>query len=448
MKKPEPPPGPLAPGDYPAFLEQVNRLYADRNAQKILGDAERGHPSWEKFKYRVAGTGLDAAMLWRMVQVQRRADARPIHLNTDSNFQFSYNLTSTMQETLHLLDLKLGGTIGSGTTFPEGTRDQILVSSLMEEAIASSILEGAATTREVAKRMLREGRSPKDRSERMVVNNYRTMQKLVGWPKEPVTVERLLELHRTVTDGTLHDPHHEGRIRTDDDVYVEDENGEPVYFPPSHQGLPELLQALCTFANRKEEEPFMHPVVKGITLHFLIGYIHPFTDGNGRTARALFYWHLLRSGYWLVEFLAISKIILRAPAQYGRAYLHTEQDGTDLTYFLDFNLRSLRLAMEDLDQYLLRKMQERKGMFTLVRNTETNKRQADLVALWLREPETMLTIAEVKTRFNVTYQTARTDLMGLVELKLADQKKSGRKLVFFRSADFDSVLRQLRRPPQ
>ncbi len=192
----------------------------------------------------------------------------------------------------------------------------------------------------------------------------------------------------------------------------------------------------------------MHPVVKGITLHFLIGYIHPFVDGNGRTARALFYWHLLRSGYWLVEFLAISKIILRTPAQYGRAYLHTEQEGNDLTYFLDFNLRSLRLAMEDLDQYLQRKMQERKSLFSVMRNSTINKRQADLVALWLREPETMLTITEVKTRFGVTYQTARTDLMGLVELKLAEQRKPGKKFVYFRSGDFETVLRQLKQGPK
>ncbi len=445
MRRPIPPPAPFLNEDHSAFQDAITSFFADADAQMRLSEAERDHPYWEKFQRRIAHIGVDARVLWRMVKLQRQMVAKPVHLTSDQDFRFSYNLTSTMQQTLHLVDMKMGGTIGGSTTIPEGTRDQVLLSSLMEEAIASSLLEGAATTRELAKQMLRAGRSPKDRSERMVLNNYLTMQQLVQWSREPMTMERLLEIHRTVTSGTLDDPTNEGRVRTNNEVHVVDAYNELLYIPPDQARLNGLLEALFTFANNTTNEPFMHPVVRGITLHFLIGYIHPFVDGNGRTARALFYWYLLRSGYWMVEFLAISKILLRAPAQYGRAYLHTEMDGNDLTYFLDFNLRSLRLAMEDLDLYLHRKLEERKELFTVVRNTPINDRQADLVALWLREPEKILTIEEVKNRFNVVYQTARTDLMGLEHMKLAAQRKSGKKLRFFRSPQFEIELSKLKR---
>lgn len=446
MKKPTPlPTPPSSKADFDALGGSLEKLSSNPGMAAQLAEAERDHPYWEKFRHRTASMGIDPKHLWYFVKSQRRITAKPIELTKDPDFRFSFNLTGNMQKTLHRLDMKLGGTIGGTTTIPEGTREQVLLSSLMEEAIASSLLEGAATTREIAKEMLRAGRSPKDRSERMVLNNYLTMQRLVGWSKENMTVDRLLEIHRSVTGGTLEHAASEGRVRTNNDVHVVDGYNEVLHFPPSHERLSTLLEALCAFANHTANEPFIHPVVRGITLHFLVGYIHPFVDGNGRTARALFYWYMLRSGYWLVEFLAISKIILRAPAQYGRAYLHTEMDGNDLTYFLDFNLRSLHLAMEDLDLYLHGKLDERRRLFSIVRNTSINDRQADIVSLWLREPEKVLTIAEVKTRFNVVYQTARTDLMGLEAMKLAMHRKSGKALRYFRSREFEAELGKLGR---
>jgi Fic family protein len=428
-----------------AFGAVITRFLEDPEAPLKLSVVERDHPYWEKFQRRVKPLGYQAEHLWRLVKQQRRFTARRIWISSERDFQFSYNLTDEMQQTLHRLDMHMGGTLGGATTIPEGTREQVLTSSLMEEAISSSLLEGAATTREVAKNMLRTDRKPRDRSERMVLNNYLTMQQLVQWKQDPMTVERLLEIHRMVSNGTLEDAVNEGRVRTNNDVHVVNAYGEVLYDPPTHERLPAVLEAFCRFANDEANNPFIHPVVRGITLHFLIGYIHPFVDGNGRTARALFYWYLLRKGYWLVEYLAISKIILRAPSQYGRAYLHTEHDDNDLTYFLDFNLRSLRLAMDDLDHYLGRKLAERKGLFAVIRNVDINERQAEIVALWLREPERTLTIQEVVSRSGVVYQTGRTDLLGLVALGLATHRKAGNKMLFFRSVDFEAQLTRLKR---
>ena len=85
-------------------------------------------------------------------------------------------------------------------------RQRFLVNSLMEEAIRSSQLEGATTSRRVAKELLRTGRDPKDRGERMIFNNYRALQFMREEMGENLSPAVVLELHRILTDGTLDDP--------------------------------------------------------------------------------------------------------------------------------------------------------------------------------------------------------------------------------------------------
>ena len=60
----------------------------------------------------------------------------------------------------------------------------------------------------------------------------------------------------------------------------------------------------------------------------MLAFIHPFVDGNGRTARSLVYWYMMKKGYWLTEYLSISRIIYRNKAQYEKAFLYTEADAT------------------------------------------------------------------------------------------------------------------------
>jgi Fic family protein len=351
-----------------------------------------------------------------------------------------------MQRTLHEFDMHMGGTIGGSTTIPQGASEQLLTSTLMEEAIASSQLEGASTTRSVAKEMLRADRAPKNEHERMILNNYRTIRDLLELKREPLTKELILRIHRTIAEGTLDDAGDVGVYRTNNDVAVYDQDtNEMVYYPPDHTRLEELMEAVCKFANDRTNEPFIHPVVRGITLHFLIGYIHPFVDGNGRTARALFYWYLLRQGYWLVEYLSISRIILNAKQAYARAYLHTEQDENDLTYFIGFNLRSMHLAMESLNAHVKRKQDDRRVLFHVIKNANVNERQAEVLRIFMREPERLVSIDEVKNRFKVVYQTARTDMLNLQEQGFLELTKSGNKMLFHRSGTFEARIARIKR---
>src|SRR5262249_6349294 len=178
--------------------------------------------------------------------------------------------------------------------------------------------------------------------------------------------------------------------------------------------------------------------------HFWLAYEYPFVDGNGRTARALFYWSMLKQGYWLFEYITISKIILKGPAKYGLAFLHSETDENDLTYFLLYHADVVRRAIDELYPYIeersrrLREMrQELRGLGYL------NSRQRDLIEHALRHPGRDYTIEYHKNTHRVVYETARSDMMDLEERGLLRKRKSGKTWIFSPVADLEAKLRRL-----
>jgi Fic family protein len=201
---------------------------------------------------------------------------------------------------------------------------------------------------------------------------------------------------------------------------------------------------MCSFANGDTPDFFVHPVIRGIVLHFWLAYDHPFVDGNGRTARALFYWSMLRRDCRLFEFISISQILLRAPARYARAFLHTETDDNDLTYFILHQTEVIREAVEALHTYVQHKADElRVGTHRLRGLQGLNHRQQALLAHALREPHTRYLIGGHGQSHGVTFQTARTDLFDLVARGLLIVSKEGRRHVFHAPADLGDKLSRL-----
>lgn len=186
---------------------------------------------------------------------------------------------------------------------------------------------------------------------------------------------------------------------------------------------------------------FLHPAVKAIVLHFWFAYIHPFEDGNGRTARALFYWFMLREDFWLIQFMSISRILKRAPARYGMSFLYTETDENDLTYFILSQLRVMLRSIEDLESYLAKKAEEVASVSRLLRpGSGLNHRQIALLSHALRHPNQAYTFKAHKNSHGVTYQTARTDLLGLVDNGLLIKEERGRQFVFRPMRDMEEKL--------
>jgi Fic family protein len=429
MRKVHPPPFISENWD---FAELMAELVAKEKYLIAIDINDSSYPYWEKWKYLAEDWGLDARGLWYVIKTSRRISQRMVNFDSAGRFKLLINTPSTMQQQLHELDLSLGGNLDASDIIPSEEKQRYLISSLMEEAIASSQLEGAATTRKVAKQMLESNRKARNTSEQMIVNNYAAMQWIAHNKKTRITKENILQIHRIITNDTLADKKEEGEFRTTDVVRIVDvQTGEVLHIPPQQKDLGQLMKAFCSFINDLEKEDFfLHPISKAITIHFLIGYIHPFADGNGRTARALFYWYLIRRGYWLIEYMSVSRIILGSKAQYARAYQQTEKDENDLTYFILYNLRCIQRSLEELKKYITRKNREKKDTLSLLRNTDYNDRQVILIQEIINDKKSVFTVTEVQHKFGVANQTARTDLEYLVSKGILEARKSGRKVQF------------------
>ena len=413
-----------------------------------LTDSKGRYLHWEKLKHLSPPEGLSSEEYWFTTKLARQQAFKKLSLTDKNGRAFNFCVPDTLQRELHWLDQNAAGsiTMDRPITNPH-TRDTYLVSSLIEESISSSQLEGASTTRNVAKEMLRQGRQPKDHSEQMIVNNYKAMRVIKDYKDDELTPSLIKHLHEILTINTLDDPSKAGRYREDtDDIHVVDSSESVVlHTPPDADTLPERIEKICRFANNSEEKVFIHPVIKAITLHFMIGYDHPFVDGNGRTARALFYWAMARQGYWLMEFISISRIIKQNTVQYGKAYLHTETDDNDLTYFLIHQIDAIKKGVTALHEYLKTKSQETEEAEKLLDHSKAkgqlNHRQLSLLKHALDHPGATYRIQEHQASHAISYQTARTDLLKMSDqLNLLRKRKYGSSFVFVSPPDLKIKL--------
>jgi len=280
--------------------------------------------------------------------------------------------------------------------------------------------------------MIQTGRFPRDKNEQMILNNFKTMQQIGKLKDKPLSKELVFGIHQLITSKTLKDPSAAGRFRrADERIVTGDMYNEIFHDPPAAEQLEERMAAMCEFANGKTPAGFIHPVIRAIILHFWLAYDHPFVDGNGRAARAIFYWSMLRHNFWLFEFISISHIILKAPAKYGRAFLYTETDDNDLTYFILHQLEVIRRAIKELHDYIRRRTERLQAVERELQGVATlNHRQRALISHALRHPHQRYTIKSHQISHNVVYQTSRLDLLDLENRGLLSSQKVGKTWYF------------------
>lgn len=344
------------PPKYIAATKSVSEILAPESLERIRKFQEE-YPYWNKVKYKKL-KGFDTPEdVWAALKQLRLSN----QVTVNHNYQIHFSMTNSMARLCHNFDMQFGGSWGSETLIPRDSRKIYLMNSVIDEAISSSQMEGASTTRKVAKEMLRNKIAPKDKSQWMIYNNYQTINFLSENLGQVMTPEFLLHIHSLMTYNTMDNPEDAGRFRQNDNVVVANSvTNEIVHTPPSFTEIPAAIAWFCQFANSNEHTVFIHPIIKGAILHYFISFLHPFVDGNGRTARAIFYWYLLREGYWLTEYLSISRIIYKSKASYEKSFLQSEADGNDIGYFIIYHLNALEKAFDELKAYIERKTAQKK----------------------------------------------------------------------------------------
>ncbi|MGE0078641.1 MAG: Fic family protein [Bacteroidales bacterium] len=422
----------------PAYKENKNTipLMIELQQNGILKKIQDDYLYWDKVKYK--SDKYNPEELWSAIKLHRLLKGNSVNFG---KYIFRFVVSDYMQRALHQFDMHIGGTLGSNIGIAETDKTKFIISSIIEEAISSSQIEGANTTRKKAKEMIQQERKPKNKSELMIMNNFITMKYIVQHKDDELNSENILFIHKLISNQTLDNQEDEGIFRKGNDVHVVNHvNSEIVHTPPLREDLESLIKDVCYFFNTDSKD-FIHPIIKGCIIHFMIAWIHPFVDGNGRTARALFYWYMLKKGYWLTEYLSISRIIKDTKNQYEKAFLYTEVDNNDMSYFITYHVKTMEKAFEALKQYISRKQREVFQAAKFMKIPMINERMAQILKIINDDSDRILNIKEIESRFNISNFTARADLKTLVTLGFLDViQVNKKKQNFIKAKDFDKVL--------
>jgi len=279
----------------------------------------------------------------------------------------------------------------------------------------------------------------------MIVNNYETISKISQNKQLAFSVDSLLDIHHSIVNKTLDNHDDEGVFRNNNDIFVVDGvTGFVAHTPPTYTDINEMIEDLCHFANSDNNDNFIHPIIKGIIIHFVLAFMHPFVDGNGRTARSLFYWYMIKKGYWLTEYLSISRIIYTNKTAYEKAFLYTENDGNDVSYFIQFHLEVMKKAFEDLKKYLQRKIDEQQNLLRFSGISNINERQRYVIRTISESKRTLFTPKELATQFDISVRSARTDLQSLVNMGYLSQTNLNKRAMgYIKSERFEQLLTEV-----
>lgn len=424
------------------FMEMYDREY--RHYKEV--DDKGQYLYWDKFKWRVK-KGDDPKKAWWATKLARDTKRKIIPL-VDKHFEdFSFCVPDDLDAKLYKI-LKLSN---QGIAPHDSIKGQYLISSLvMEEAISSSQLEGASTTRRVAKEILASNRTPKNEDEMMIINNYSLMKELKRVQNEELTIDMILDFHRIATRGNNTNGNIAGELRKNNEISITDGIEDNIlHQPPSFDELPERLRVLCDFANNEHSGEnntiFINPIIKAIILHFMIGYEHPFPDGNGRTARAIFYWFMLKNGFEYFEYISISTLLKEAPKQYSMSYLYSEIDDNDLTYFVYYQVNIILRAIDELLKYLEKKSTEYEEVSEVLKGSnlseELNFIQKDIVKKAIKNPGRVFTANEISIDYDIAINTARAYLNKLLKYRILSDYKDGRTKAYIAPANLHDILK-------
>lgn len=395
---------------------------------------------FDEFRYRVPKS-LSLDLVWAYVKESRRSSRQLLGVAGTSLEASSYFSTSILQKTKTLVDQSTTTAALEWANRKIGEEQNIsymLEDLFEEEAISSSQLEGAATTTLIAKDMLKRKREPRSMDERMILGNFKMMRFMWDKRSSPLTTDLIKELHAIGVAGIDDEKYTPGLFRLTDNVIIEDRDGNIVHQPPSAAGLEDRLQSLCDWMNTDHDEiesqSYIHSLIKAICIHFAIGYEHPFRDGNGRVARALFYWFMFKKDYGAFRYISISNLLKDAYAQYGKSYLYTETDEMDMTYFIDYQCSVIMQAVASFKSHCKKTIESIETFNTWLFNSgiygKLSEKQKVIFQVAKGSPNTIFTARYIEEKLSCSYNTAATVLNGLVDLNLFDKQKDGKEWIY------------------
>lgn len=414
------------------FLNNNLNKYSDEN-----------YLYWDKIKYKEVPKGIkNNKELWWFIKFMRNLNYITPISNENGEF-FKFWELQFSKELLHEIDKNASGVFFTSSS--ETDKKMFIANWMLEEAISSSQLEWASTTTKNAKKMIKEKRKPITKDEQMIMNNYEAMSFIKdSLIKKELEKSDLLYLQSVLTKNTLEKSTEEWRYRKDtDDIIVEFE-WKTAHTPPNEKVLNKELKKFIDFANNKgNSKIFVHPIIRAILIHFWIWYLHPFCDWNWRTARALFYWYLLKNDYFGFSYIPLSTVIKDSRIDYAKSYIYSEQDDLDVTYFINYNLRKIKIALKKFKKEVKERFKKNKNNLNKLRHLNLNERQKKLLNHFLEKNDNYTNATTHMNYYSISKKTSISDLKDLREKGFILSIKSWRNVNYFPIKDLETKILNL-----
>lgn len=288
--------------------------------------------------------------------------------------------------------------------------------ALLRSAHSSTAIEGNPLSFEEVT-ALSEGRelmvTRKDKQE--VLNYIEALEKIPELAKtSKFEKKNLLEIHKIVTKDTLENPDDVGVFRNRHVVVGNKITGEVVFNPPITEQVPKLIDNLIKWFN-SEKVNEIDPVIEAGIVHYEIVRIHPFIDGNGRTARIMATLTLYKRGFDVKRFFALDDYYDNDRLSYYEVLKKVDQNTLDLTEWLEYFTDGVAISLKAVKDKVIGlskdiKFLKDRGQIALT------ERQMGIVEHILEKGK--ITSGELSQKLDISRQAALKEITKLVDLKV------------------------------
>ncbi|MGY0373969.1 Fic family protein [Clostridium sp. JNZ J1-5] len=379
----------------------------------------------KELQYRLP-KDIDIDEFWETLMEERKKSSISIPLKDQKNENFWFNITENIKKNIEIIEKS--ATEDLFKSVPFNIEVSVIIDSLIDEAYSSSVIEGAFSTKRRTKEMVEKNLEPKDKSEKMILNNFYALKYIIENITTPLDENMIINIYKILTEGTLEEDEIVEKYRNDFVGVWDLSKGNYSYKAPHHTEVQLLMDSLISFIRNNTE---LHPLIKACIIHFYFVYVHPFFDGNGRTTRAISYMYLIQEGYEFFKFFSISSLINEERKKYYEAIENTEIYDSDMTYFIDYYLSMIVKSIErikvhfkkEFGKKLIKDMMDKAGIFL-------NPRQTKIINFFITADKNIISAEEYKKKNKISYETARTDLNDLVDLGFFRKAKIGKKYIY------------------
>jgi len=294
---------------------------------------------------------------------------------------------------------------------------EIQSEALILETHHSTHIEGTRLTLSQAKRILTgkevAGVHPDDRKELL---NYKEAMDFVSrylGKEDPITEGLIREIHKMLVKGVRGNSAEPGNYRRIQNYIVDTIDNRIIYTPPPPQDVPYLMRELVEWLNSPEDISAI--LIAGIA-QFQLVHIHPFVDGNGRTARLLCTLILYKNGYDFKRLFSLSEYYDKNRKGYYDALQSVRENNMDMTFWLEYFTDGLKVQMlevKDRGETVIKK----ETYLERAKRLGLNKRQIKILMYLIKKKR--VTVEECVRKLKIIRRTAQRDLTRLVEYKFA-----------------------------